>query len=148
VNSLETGATTVEFALALLPLFALLFMTIDLSWIILGWAAIQEGAREGARYAVTGSGQSETALDSATKSVVVQYSFGFANASNISVDYYSAAGYSSAGLPATLDGQTGATSVGNVVKVSVQGITIGTFGPIFRAFGPIVLSASASDVLQ
>lgn len=120
----------------------------DVAWIIFGWACIQEGAREGARYAVTQSGSVEATLDSNVKSTVQQYSFGFATASNISVDYYSASGYSSSGAPASLDGTASATAVGNVVKVTVQDTIVKSFGPILRTWNPLNLSASASDVMQ
>jgi Flp pilus assembly protein TadG len=144
----QSGSSTVEFSLVLLPLLALVFMSMDVAWIIFGWACIQEGAREGARYAVTGSGQAEAGLDSAIQSVVERYSFGFAKASNISVDYYPPAGYSSSGPPPSIDGTAAATDVGNVVRVTVQGVTIGTFGAIYRKFTPVKLLASASDVMQ
>lgn len=144
----ELGSATVEFSLVLLPLMALLFLTIDVAWMIFGWACIQEGAREGVRYAVTGSGQAEATLDAATKAVVVQYSFGFAQSSNISVDYYPASGYASTGMPASIDGTAGATATGNLIKVTVQGVTLKSFGPIFRSFSALQLSASASDILQ
>lgn len=147
-RSSESGATTVEFCFILLPLFAFLLMTMDVAWIIFGWACIQEGAREGVRYAVTGSGQAEGTLDSSIKLVVEQYSFNFAKASNISINYTPSTGYSSSGSPASLNGTAGATSAGNVVTVSVSGVTIGTFGAIFRTFTPVQLSASAADVLQ
>lgn len=144
----ESGSAIVEFGLVLLPLFAILFMTLDISWIVFAWACIQEGAREGCRYAVTGSGEAESTLDTATKAVVQQYSFGFAQSSNISVDYYPPTGYSSSGTPSTLDGESGATAVGNIVKITVSGVTMKSFGPILRTWNPISLSASATDVLQ
>jgi len=144
----ELGSATVEFALVLLPMMALLFLTIDVAWMIFGWACIQEGAREGVRYAVTGSGQAEATLDSATRAVVKQYSFGFAQSSNISVDYYPATGYASSSVPASLDGTAGATAAGNLIKVTVQGVTLTSFGPIFRSISTLQVSASASDILQ
>ena len=148
VRTGESGSVTVEVAFVILPLFAILFMTIDLAWVIFGSACIQEGAREGVRYAVTGSGQSESSLDSSVTQVVQQYSFGFVKSSNVSVDYYPPNGYSSAGAPASLDGTAQATVVGNIVKVTVQGVTIRSFGPLFRASTPMQVSASATDVLQ
>lgn len=144
----EAGSATVEFAFVLLPLFALLFLTLDVAWILFGWACIQEGAREGVRYAVTGSGQSESTLDSSTKLVVEQYSFGFAKASNISVDYFPSTGYSSSGVPASVDGTPAATQVGNLVKVTIQNVPFKSFGPIFRSWSTVQLSASAADILQ
>jgi Flp pilus assembly protein TadG len=144
----ESGSTTVEFAFTILPLFAVLFMTIDVAWIIFASACIQEGAREGVRYAVTGSGQSESTLDSSVKAVVEQYSFGFAKATNISVDYYPSTGYSSSGTPATIDGTPAATAVNNIVKVTIQGATMNSLGPLFRVWTPLQLTASSSDVMQ
>jgi Flp pilus assembly protein TadG len=144
----ESGSTTVEFGFVILPLFALLFMTIDVAWIIFASACIQEGAREGVRYAVTGSGQSETTLDNAVTAVVQQYSFGFAKATNISVSYYPSTGYSSSGAPANIDGTPEATAVGNIVKVTVQGVAMNSLGPIFRVWTPLQLMASSSDVMQ
>jgi len=138
----------VEFGLVLLPLFAMLFLLMDVSWIIFAWASAQEGAREGVRYAVTGSGQAEATLDSATKLVVQQYSFGFVKSANISVDYYPSGGYSASGAPASLDGTAGSTSVGNLVKVTVQVVSLRSFGPIFRTWDNIQLTASACDILQ
>jgi Flp pilus assembly protein TadG len=138
----------VEFSLLLLPLLAFLFMMMDVAWIFFGWACIQEGAREGARYAVTGSGNSEATLDASISLVVQQYSFGFATPANISIDYYPSVGYSSSGAPASLDGQPDSTHVGNIVKVTVQNVSMGSFGPIFRTWGPVNLAASAADVLQ
>ncbi len=137
-----------EFALLLPIFFAILFMTMDVGWILFGWVCIQEGAREGVRYSITGSGQVEATLDSATKLVVEQYSFGFAKATNISVDYYPSTGYSASGMPASLDGTSGATSVGNLVKVTVRGVTIKSFAPVWRNFGNVQLTASACDILQ
>jgi hypothetical protein len=144
----ESGSATVEFSLVILPLFAVLMMTLDVIWIIFGSACIQEGAREGVRYAVTGSGQSESTLDASTKLVVEQYSFGFAKAANISVDYYPPTGYSSSGTPASINGTAQATSVGNIIKITVSGVGMKSFGPIFRVGTAFQLNASASDVMQ
>ena len=148
VRTRESGSATVEFSLVILPFFAILFMMIDVTWIIFGSACIQEGAREGSRYAVLGSGQAETTLDTAIKQVVQQYSFGFVKTSNISVDYYPPTGYSSAGVPSNIDGTPQATAAGNIVKITVQGVTIKSAGPIFRLSTSMQLTASASDVMQ
>ena len=147
-KSSERGSVTVEFALVVLPLFAILFLAMDVAWMIFGWACLQEAAREGVRYAVTRSGEAESTLDSTTRRVVEKYSFGFAKAGEISVDYYPSTGYSSAGVPATLDGTVGSTSVGNLVKVTINGVTLKSFAPLFRSANSYQLSASATDILQ
>jgi Flp pilus assembly protein TadG len=140
----------VEFALVLLPTIAFLLMIMDVAWIIFGWACIQEGAREGVRFAVANwaTNRSETALNSATKPVVQQYSFGFAQPGNITIDYCPSTGYSSTGPPACLDGQAGAVAPGNVLKITVSGVAVGSFGAIFRTWSPVTLSATAADILQ
>lgn len=144
----ESGSVTVEFTFAILPLFALFFMILDVCWIVFGWACVQEGAREGVRYAITGSGQSETGLDNAIKTVVGQYSFGFAQTANVAIHYYSPGGYSSSGPPTPLDGTPGSTSAGNIIVITVPTTAIKSFGPLFRVVPVVSLSASASDVLQ
>ena len=148
----QRGTVAVEFSLLILPLFAFLLMTMDLAWIFFGWACIHEGVREGVRYAVTGSGQPEANLDSAIRSVVEQYSFGLVNptnvASTVSIYYYSPTSFASSTSPSPINGQPTATAKGNVIKITVSGVSVGTFGPIFRDWTPISLTASSSDVLQ
>lgn len=154
----ERGTVLVEFSLVLLPLLAFLLMTLDLAWIFFGWACIQEAAREGVRYAVTGSGMAEATLDSQVLTNAIQpLSFGFVNSKNapsvngtsvVEIDYYPSTGYSSSGSPSSLDGQPNATAAGNVIKITIHGVSIGTFGPIFRRWTPVMLSATAADVLQ
>jgi Flp pilus assembly protein TadG len=144
----QSGSTILEFAFAILPLFALLFMVMDVAWIVIGWACVQEGAREGVRYATTGSGQPESTLDNGIKAVVQHYAFGFAQTNSVAVHYYPPSGYSSIGAPAALDGTAGATAAGNIVTVVLPGVSLKSFGPIFRSVSTINISASASDVLQ
>jgi Flp pilus assembly protein TadG len=162
VKNRESGSAMVEFAAVILPVMALVLMLMDVAWILFAWGCIQEGAREGARLAITGSctlvganpctSSSESNLDQAIRQQVVQYSFGFVTTSNasslVSVDYYPSTGYSSSGSPTSLNGQTNATATNNIVKVTVHNVTIDSFGPIFRTWVPISLAASASDVLQ
>jgi Flp pilus assembly protein TadG len=149
----ERGSTLVEFSLVLLLELGVLLLLMDVAWIFFGWGCIQEAAREGVRYAITGKGQVEATLDSAIiNNAVIPFSFGFINAQNassvISIDYYPPAGYSSSGNPASLDGQWNATAAGNIVRVTIHGFSIGSFGPILRSAAPVTLSASAADVIQ
>ena len=74
----ESGVVLVEFSLALLPLLALLLLCVDVAWSIFARATLQNAAREGARFAVTGqilAGNS--CLGSSIQQVVAQNSFGF-----------------------------------------------------------------------
>jgi Flp pilus assembly protein TadG len=137
----EVGSTLIEFAFVILPLMGFLLMTIDVAWILFGWASIQEGAREGARYAI--SCQVSSGLNASIANVVKQYSAGFVKTSNVTVKYCSATDTAN---PCTA--LTGLVTGGQVVKVTVQNVAIGTFGPIFRSWTPISLSASAADVME
>ena len=83
----ERGSTIVEFALILLPMFGFLMLTLDIAWLIFAWACLNEGVREGVRFAIT----SQT--DAAVRQRVQQYSFGLITDSSangpVSVHYYS-----------------------------------------------------------
>lgn len=141
----ERGTAFVEFSLVVLPLFACVLMTLDVAWIFFAWACIQEGAREGVRFAVTEqllSGYS--GQDASIRAVIENYSVGFVNSSNassvVNIQYY---------LPTTMTAVsgTGSNASGNVIRITVGPITVGTFGPLFRNWSPISLKASSSDVM-
>lgn len=142
----ERGSALVEFTLVILPIMALMLMTMDIAWIFFAWASIQEGCREGVRFAVTGqllSGYS--GQDASIRAIIEECSFGFVNANNassaVTIQYYS---------PLTLQPLNGAGSNagGNVITITVSNISVGTFGPIFRRWAPVVLAASSSDVME
>jgi Flp pilus assembly protein TadG len=139
----QRGSTLVEFGLVLIPLVALVLMIIDVGWVIFAQASLQEGAREGVRFGITGQLQSGcSGLDCSITKVVQQYSFGFVASSNVSIHYYS---------PSTLTdvtGQPGATAGGNIVEVVVSGVSVQSLGAIGRAASPVVLGATASDVME
>lgn len=137
----ESGSALIEFALVILPLMGFLLMTMDIAWILFGWASIQEGAREGVRYAI--SCQVSSGLNASIASVVQQYSAGFAKAVNVTVKYCSATDTAS---PCTALG--GVVTGGQVVSVTVHDVSVGTFGPIFRTWTPISLSASSADIME
>lgn len=147
----ERGATLVEFTYVLVPTLGLLFTSMNVAWIFFGWACVQEAVREGVRYGITGPVTS--GLDSAIKTFVTSMSMGFMNKSNsptISVQYFSPTTYTE------VTGQSGATSSGNVLKVTAS-ITLqsivpvwtanGTFLGAFKSWAPTLAAASA-DVLE
>jgi Flp pilus assembly protein TadG len=130
----------------LLPLMALLLLTVDVAWSIFARATLQNAVREGVRFAVTGQIlPGNTCLGSSVQQVVSQNSFGFVpanQASNyVTVSYYS---------PTNLSAITGAAGPagGNVVQVSINGVSVRSFGPLWRSLSPIPLSVIASDVME
>ncbi len=144
--SSESGSALIEFSIALLPLVALLLLTVDVAWSIFAKATLQNAVREGVRFAVTGQvSTGNSCLGSSIQQVVAQNSFGFISPTNassyVTVSYYS---------PADLSPISGAggPAGGNVVQVSVSNVTLRSFGPLWRATSPIPLSAIASDVME
>jgi Flp pilus assembly protein TadG len=137
----ETGAALVEFAFVILPSLGFLFLLMNLAWMIFAWACVQEGAREGVRAAVTCSPSS--GLNAAVQSVVQTYSFGFINAQNasslVTVRYY---------RPPNFNLVSTKITSGDVVNVSVSGLSLGIFSPILFTASPVYLGASSADVMS
>ncbi len=145
-ETFDEGAQTVEFAFVIIPLLAFVFLIIDIGWVIFAKATLQEAVREGVRYGVTGqvlTGQA--GMTSSVRQIVMQYAGGFIPSGNaqtdISVQYYSAA---------TLSQLTGAGSCagGNVLTVTVSGVSINPLAAILFSNTPMVLSATSSDVIE
>ncbi len=142
----EQGSTTVEFGLVLIPLLAFIFLLMDTTWVIFARATLQHAAREGVRFGVTGQILPPAAcLADSVREVVVTNAFGFVPSSNaasmVTVSYYN---------PSTLAPVTGAgaTAGGNVIQVSISGLNLQSFAPVWRSASPISLAASSSDVLE
>jgi Flp pilus assembly protein TadG len=141
----ESGSVIVEFAMVLVPMLAMIFLLMDTAWLIFAKATLQEAVREGVRYGITG-GAGCTSLNACIQSTIQQYSFGFVTSSNassvITINYYSPTNTGTA-----LSG-CGATTGGNVVEVSVSGISLVPLAPLWRSSAPLNLSASSSDVME
>ncbi len=135
-----------EFGLVLIPLMAFIFLLMDTSWVIFARATLQHAAREGVRFGVTGQIVAPaTCLGDSIRHVVVNNAFGFVTTSNaetqVAVTYYNP------NTLAVVTG-TGATAGGNVIQVSISGVNIKSFAPVWRSSSPISLAATASDVLE
>ena len=140
----EQGSQIIELGLVILPLFALIFLVVDVCWIIFAQASLQHAAREGVRFAVTG--QLPPAFkhqDDAIRSVVQENAFGFLSGSTgtITIQYYD---------PTTLKPASGvgSNSGGNLLQISISGVKVDPLGPILRDSTAITLSASSSDVME
>lgn len=145
----QRGSTLVEFSLVLVPLLALLFLILDLAWMLFTWACIQQGVREGVRYAITGHTDAEIAA------VVQTYSFGIVNnvgartklcsqatATPIQVCYYSVSN------PSQAIAGTASSCSGNIVKVTVTGVSLTPLAPIWRNSSPLTLSGVSADLVE
>lgn len=139
----ETGAELVEFSLVMIPLFGILFLVIDLSWMLFARATLQFAVREGVRYAVTGQTMNGLGQDNSIRAVVQQYSMGIlagsSGASKITIAYFDP----NANLAATTS-----NAGGNVVQVSASGVNVFPMAPLFHSGSPLSMTAVASDVVE
>lgn len=149
----ERGAELVEFAMVLIPMLSLVFLAVDAAWAIYAKASLQEAVREGVRYGVVTRSSTTNNLTTCTglsaentaiTSVVLAYSGGILNSSNqsdVSIAYYSP---SNPGVPLT----TNQLTPGNILQVSVSGVSLRLLAPFFVSSSLMSLSASAADVLE
>ncbi len=141
----QRGSVLVEFSLVIVPFMAMMFLTMDLAWILFGWASLQEGVREGVRWGVTGQLLApSTGLDASIKQMVSLCSFGFAPTTK--VQYFSPL------TMAEVTGQPGATTGGNLIKVTAS-ITLKSLMPVWQPGNkiggwPVNLTAVSSDVME
>jgi Flp pilus assembly protein TadG len=144
----ERGAAVVEFGLVLIPLLAVVMLMLDVAWAIFAQATIQEAVREGVRVGVTAKASGScTTVTCTVQNTVQSYSFGFispANASTlVQVSYYSP----SSTVLTQVTG-TGADVGGNIIQVTVSGLTLKTLGAIMLTQKSFVVGATASDVIE
>ena len=139
----EAGAEIVEFGLVMVPMFGILFLIVDLSWMLFARATLQYAVREGVRYAVTGQTMTGLGEDASIRTVVQQNSMGVlagaANASKITVTYLD---------PNNNFAVTSSNAGGNVVQVAVSGVNVFPMAPLFRSGNPLSMTAVSSDVVE
>jgi len=141
----QRGSAILEGALALGPLFMILFATIDFSMAILMKNTVQSAVREGVRYAVTGQVMNGMGQDDSIKTTVQNNSLGFlagdTNKALISITYYN---------PTTLVAVTGTGSnaPGNIVQVQVTGLSWAWMVPYGRSATPLSITCTSSDIVE
>lgn len=139
----RAGAELVEFSLVMIPMFGVLFLVIDLSWMLFVRATLQYAVREGVRYAVTGQTMTGMGQDNSIKTVVQQNSMGIlsgsSGAAKITVSYFD---------PNNNLAATTSNAGGNVVQVSVAGVSVSPMAPLFHSASPLNLAAVSSDVVE
>ena len=139
----ERGAELVEFSLVMIPMFGVLFLVVDLAWMLFARATLQHAVREGVRYAVTGQTLAGMGQDNSIRTVVQQNSMGILagahGASLITISYFD---------PNNNFAPTTSNAGGNVVQVSVAGLAIFPMAPLFRNKNALSLSAVSSDVVE
>jgi Flp pilus assembly protein TadG len=149
------GYSIIEAVFTLLPAFALIFAITDFGLMIFRWNTLQNAVREGTRYAVTFQTQTGLGQDASVEAVVQQYALGFVKTTDspqtIFVKYYSTSNMNTAIA-------TSGNVPGNIVEVSVQGVSYGWLAPLsgsyststggfLRQTAPLVLNIFSSDIL-
>jgi Flp pilus assembly protein TadG len=153
-NRRRSGNAMLEGVFTILPTFALIFAFVDFGLLLFRWATLQNAVREGCRYAITFQTVTGEGQNASIEGVVQQYAMGIVhttdNPQDIFVNYYS---------PTNLTTPLGAGGnvPGNIVEVSVQGVSwswlaplSGSYGgnvPFFRSSTPITLNVYSSDIL-
>jgi Flp pilus assembly protein TadG len=153
-NRRRSGNAMLEGVFTILPTFALIFAFVDFGLLLFRWATLQNAVREGCRYAITFQTVTGDGQDASIESVVQQYAMGIVSATDnppdIFVKYYSTTNL-------TTPIASGGNVPGNIVEVSVQGVSwswiaplSGSYGggvPFFRNSTPITLNIYSSDIL-
>jgi Flp pilus assembly protein TadG len=153
-NRGRRGNSLIEASFTLLPTFAIIIAFVDFGLVLYRWSTLQNAVREGARYAVTFQTAAGFGQDASIRKIVEQHSMGLVKSSDnpqkIKVNYYSPSNLNTALSP-------GGNIPGNVVQVSVEGISwpwlaplSGSFGsniPMIRDNPAINLSVYSADIL-
>ncbi len=145
------GNTLIESVFTVLPTFALIFAFVDFGLVIFRWSTLQNAVREGCRYAITFQTANGQGQNNSVRAVVSQFSMGMVNVTDnpqkIYVKYYNIS-----------DLSPGNNVPGNIVEVSVQGISWAWLAPLsgaitwqgsqtIRTDAPIGLNVYSSDIL-
>lgn len=138
------GATIVEMSFVVIALFGLLFLLIDLSWVVFAKASIQHAVREGCRFAVTSQTLTGMGHIASIREVVRRNSMGFIGESqlnNIQVRFYN---------PETLQPVSGpgSNAGGNLVIVAVENFEVRPLVPLVRSSDPIRFSVRSADRME
>lgn len=154
-NRRRSGNALLEGAFTILPTFALIFAFIDFGLLLFRWATLQNAVREGCRYAITYQTQTGLGQNASVEAVVQQYAMGVVKTTDSPQDIF-VKYYSPTNLTTAISGAGGNTP-GNIVEVSVQGVSWSWLGPLsgsyggsvpfFRSTTPITLNIYSSDIL-
>jgi Flp pilus assembly protein TadG len=141
----KRGSQALEMAFVMLPLTAILFLIMDISWGIFTKAVLQHSVREGVRYAITRQAMEGHNREESVKTYVQQNAMGFLNGpgglEKIQITYFA--------QDAQGNLQPGGQNVpGNVVEVRVQGYQLRPLGPVWRDSTALNLTVRSADVLQ
>jgi Flp pilus assembly protein TadG len=137
----QRGSQLVEAGLAMLPLFAMVFLVIDISWGIWVKATLQHAVREAVRYAVTGQTQTGSGQTASIKAVAQTQAMGLlsgSQATTLHVRFYDS----------TSLAETSSNIGGNVVEVAVENFSMSPLAALLRSNDPYWLTVRAADIIE
>jgi len=157
----QRGADLIEFTFTLLPLLAILFVLVDISWAIFAKSTLMFAVRTGVRQGITITGTQATAanqtLTQMVKATVEAKSLGLLRGttglSYIKVNYFAQSSSSSTGV-ADVSTQSNGNAPGNIMQVSVinyplPGLTPRIYSWLAKADNsPANLSAISADRIE
>ena len=165
----QRGQELIEFSLVIVPLFAIIFVYLDISWGIFAKATLEQACRMGARYGITNAVRDPNRLDLCTDAstlsdcvkIHVQAAAGSApgttfplqggllggatGSADIVVTYYQS---QSAGSRLATTGAN-ANAGGNVLKVCVNGFQLPTLvGPYIAPPSITTMTVCSADTIS
>ena len=138
----QPGSETIEGALVTLIMFGLVFLIFDMAFSLYIKSTLQEAARDGVRFAITGQMlPGDAYLNDSIVKTVQSSALGLLSGPNdackVSVNYYDPYG-----------GASAAAQGGYVVQVSISGVQYTPLAAIFKSSAPVSVNVQASDVME
>jgi Flp pilus assembly protein TadG len=157
-NRQRRGNAILENVFTLMPTFALIFAFFDFGLMMFRWSTLQNSVREGVRYAITYQRKTGKNQDASIRDVVQSYGMGVINDPNtIFIDYYRYDSTANDYVKITGTAANTANQPGNVVEVSVRGLSYSWMAPLsgnffsanaLRSTTPLTLNVYSSDVMN
>ena len=154
------GSELLEFSLVMLPLLSMMTVLIDTAYAIYAESSLQRAVRLGVRTGVTLTASQMGAgacLTDTVKNLVQDNAFGIlhgAGIGDVKVNYYLPPAPNSAAPATDVSTQPSGNAPGNIMKVSVQGVSLVPLMP--RIFSdklaidnsPLVVNVNSADIIE
>lgn len=140
VRGRSRGNASIETALVLMPLLAIVFAIVDHGLVVFLQSTFQHAVREGVRYAVTYQVQAGLGHDASIRTVVVRNAMGFLNGreSAVKIRYFD---------PTTFQ-EVPDNVPGNIIEVSIEGYQHRWMAALWRAPGTLQIRARSADRME
>jgi hypothetical protein len=148
-----------EFTLVMLPLFAMIFILLNIAWAVFAKSTLQRAVRIGVRDGITiTTTNTGSCLTDTVKGIVQANSLGLLSGSAglgyITVNYFLPPASSSTSPPTDVSTALNADAGGNIMQVSVQGFSLAPIVPrIYRWSvaadkSPLIVNVYAADLIE